>query len=105
MEENLGNAIRTLRQKVGMTQEEFAHEIAVTVGTVNRWENAHGTPSTLARKAIQDFACRYGVTEDQSHRPTDYATRWAGRRRGSQIAPATADPRDRSAARMARTGS
>jgi len=41
MEENSGNLIRTLRQKLGMTQEEFAHEIAVTVSTVNRWENAH----------------------------------------------------------------
>ena len=31
MEDNAGNLIRSLRQKLGMTQEEFAHEIAVTV--------------------------------------------------------------------------
>src|SRR5262245_11551018 len=47
MEENAGNLIRGLRQKLGMTQEEFAHEIAVTVSTVNRWENAHAEPSKL----------------------------------------------------------
>jgi DNA-binding XRE family transcriptional regulator len=31
MAENTRNLIRTLRQQLGMTQEEFAHEIAVTV--------------------------------------------------------------------------
>jgi putative transcriptional regulator len=63
MEENPGNLIRSLRQKLGMTQEEFAHEIAVTVSTVNRWENAHAEPSKLAWKAIQDLAKRHGLSE------------------------------------------
>ena len=64
MDENAGNLIRTLRQKLGMTQEEFAHEIAVTVSTVNRWENAHAEPSKLAWKAIQDLARKRGMTDD-----------------------------------------
>jgi DNA-binding transcriptional regulator YiaG len=64
MDDNAGNLIRTLRQKLGMTQEEFAHEIAVTVSTVNRWENAHAEPSKLAWKAIHDLARKRGVTED-----------------------------------------
>ncbi len=63
MEENAGNLIRSLRQKLGMTQEEFAHEIAVTVSTVNRWENAHAEPSKLAWKAINDLARKRGVAE------------------------------------------
>src|SRR5438132_3650742 len=37
----------TLRQQRGMSQEEFAHEIAVTVSTVYRWENAHAEPGKL----------------------------------------------------------
>ena len=41
MADSTRSLIRTLRQQLGMTQEEFAHEIAVTVSTVNRWENAH----------------------------------------------------------------
>jgi DNA-binding transcriptional regulator YiaG len=65
MEDNAGNLIRTLRQRFGMTQEEFAHEIAVTVSTVNRWENAHAEPSKLAWKAIQELARKRGVTEVQ----------------------------------------
>src|SRR5436309_207603 len=64
MDENPGNLIRTLRQKLSMTQEEFAHEIAVTVSTVNRWENAHAEPSKLAWKAIHDLARKRGLTED-----------------------------------------
>jgi putative transcriptional regulator len=64
MDENASNLIRTLRQKLGMTQEEFAHEIAVTVSTVNRWENAHAEPSKLAWKAIHDLARKRGVNED-----------------------------------------
>jgi len=44
-----------------MTQEEFAHEIAVTVSTVNRWENAHAEPSKLAWKAIKDLARQRGL--------------------------------------------
>ena len=59
-----GNAIRTLRLQLGMTQEEFAHEIAVTVSTVNRWENAHAEPSKLAWKAIHDLARKRGVNQD-----------------------------------------
>jgi putative transcriptional regulator len=64
MDENAGNLIRTLRQKLGMTQEEFAHEIAVTVSTVNRWENAHAEPSKLAWKAIYDLAQKRGLADD-----------------------------------------
>ncbi len=64
MDENAGSLIRTLRQKLAMTQEEFAHEIAVTVSTVNRWENAHAEPSKLAWKAIQDLARKRGLNDD-----------------------------------------
>jgi DNA-binding transcriptional regulator YiaG len=64
MDENARNSVRLLRQKLGMTQEEFAHEIAVTVSTVNRWENAHAEPSKLAWKAIHELARRRGVHDD-----------------------------------------
>ncbi|HJQ97132.1 MAG TPA: helix-turn-helix transcriptional regulator [Candidatus Polarisedimenticolaceae bacterium] len=73
MDDNAGNLIRTLRQKLGMTQEEFAHEIAVTVSTVNRWENAHAEPSKLAWKAIQDLARKRGLTDDLAARSSELA--------------------------------
>ena len=64
MPESTRSLIRTLRQQLQMTQEEFAHEIAVTVSTVNRWENAHAEPSKLAWKAIQDLAKKRGLPDD-----------------------------------------
>jgi DNA-binding transcriptional regulator YiaG len=55
-------AIRELRSHLGMTQEEFAHAIAVTVSTVNRWENGHAAPSKLAWRAIQQLARKRGTS-------------------------------------------
>jgi DNA-binding transcriptional regulator YiaG len=55
-------SIRDLRVRLGMTQEEFAHAIAVTVSTVNRWENGHANPSKLAWRAIQALARKRGTT-------------------------------------------
>lgn len=53
-----GALIAQLRQRLSMTQEEFAHAIGVTVSTVNRWENGHIEPSRLARKAMQVLAAK-----------------------------------------------
>jgi DNA-binding transcriptional regulator YiaG len=54
-------SIREFRTRIGLTQEEFAHAIAVTVSTVNRWENGHAKPSKLAWRAMQALARRHGV--------------------------------------------
>ena len=64
MPETTRSLIRTLRQQLGMTQEEFAHQIAVTVSAVNRWENSHAEPSKLAWKAIRDLATQRGLPTD-----------------------------------------
>jgi DNA-binding transcriptional regulator YiaG len=56
-----GTDIRHIRQQLRMTQEEFAHAIAVTASTVNRWENAHAVPSRLARRAIEELMSRRGL--------------------------------------------
>jgi DNA-binding transcriptional regulator YiaG len=57
-DENVHRNIRELRIRLGMTQEEFAHAVAVTFSTVNRWENGHAKPSKLARRAIEALARR-----------------------------------------------
>ncbi|HEY2387217.1 MAG TPA: helix-turn-helix transcriptional regulator [Candidatus Binatia bacterium] len=57
-DENVNKSIRELRLRLGMTQEEFAHAVAVTFSTVNRWENGHAKPSKLARRAIEALARR-----------------------------------------------
>jgi len=57
-DDNVNRSIRELRLRLGMTQEEFAHAVAVTFSTVNRWENGHAKPSKLARRAIEALARR-----------------------------------------------
>ncbi len=49
----MGNLIRTIRQRLELTQEQFAHQLGVTYLTVNRWENQHTKPSPMAIKLIE----------------------------------------------------
>jgi DNA-binding transcriptional regulator YiaG len=51
-----GQAIRMLRTGMGLTQEEFAHRLGVTLSTVNRWENNKSAPSRLALKQLNKLS-------------------------------------------------
>lgn len=68
MAENMADFIRDLRRRLGMTQEEFAHALGITVGTVNRWENGRFRPSKLARATLAEFARRHGLPLNDSGR-------------------------------------
>jgi putative transcriptional regulator len=48
--------IKDLRYRLGMTQEQFAVQLGVTVSAVNRWENGKVQPSPLALKAMEYLA-------------------------------------------------
>jgi DNA-binding transcriptional regulator YiaG len=52
MEELTPKRIRRIREKLGLTQEQFAQTIGVSFATVNRWERGHTKPSSLARKCL-----------------------------------------------------
>lgn len=69
MQEQMGDMVRRLRSKLGLTQEELAHELGITVGTVNRWENGRFRPSKLARSTILEFAKKHGISLDQETLP------------------------------------
>lgn len=64
MLDQMGEFVRALRRELKMTQEEFAHELGITVGTVNRWENGRFRPSKLARATLVDFAARHGLSAE-----------------------------------------
>ena len=51
-----GRKIKKIRQSLGLTQEEFAHRLGVTLCTVNRWENNKSVPSRLALLQLERFA-------------------------------------------------
>ena len=56
------DTIRIIRTKLGMTQEEFAHELGITVGTVSRWENGRFRPSKLALSSLSSLLSRNGLS-------------------------------------------
>lgn len=48
----LGEAIRQLRQKRGMTQEDLAHVSDITTGTLSLIERGHANPTWGTAKGI-----------------------------------------------------
>jgi len=65
-------AIRDMRSRLSMTQEEYAHALGITVSTVNRWENGHSHPSKLAQVTLSRLAGSHGVYVDPGPRQFPY---------------------------------
>ena len=51
----LNELIRIMRKKALLSQEDFAKVLNVSVGTINRWENAKTKPNITAMKKIKTF--------------------------------------------------
>jgi len=51
----LGNIIKKIRNQLGITQEQLAHELDISFSTINRWENRHTSPSRLAKRRLLEF--------------------------------------------------
>ena len=64
LNDNAGSLVRTLRLRLGMSQEKLAAEIGVSFSTVSRWENAHHEPSRLSWRAVWELARRHGLGEN-----------------------------------------
>jgi len=48
--------IRALRQRLGMSQEEFADAVGVTSGvSVSRWERGQNGPDRRCRKVLDEL--------------------------------------------------
>jgi putative transcriptional regulator len=69
MMEQMSELVRALRRELKLTQEELAHELGITVGTVNRWENRRFRPSKLARAMLIDFAQKRGLSVESMLKP------------------------------------
>jgi transcriptional regulator with XRE-family HTH domain len=44
MDKNIGERIKEIRQKSGLTQGQFAARLKISLPTANRWERGHRTP-------------------------------------------------------------
>lgn len=58
---NFPEEIRKIRQRLFMTQEDFAKEIGVAFSTVNRWEGGKSKPNLSAMKSIKEFCLKHDV--------------------------------------------
>lgn len=47
--------VKSIRNILEISQEDFARELHVSFATVNRWENGKSKPSKMAQKLIFDF--------------------------------------------------
>jgi len=52
---DIGAAIKEIRIKSLMSQNDFAHELGVSFSTVNRWEKGRAMPNYKALKKIREF--------------------------------------------------
>ena len=57
----LSNAIKDIRQRAFVSQEEFAKELSVSVSTINRWETGKLRPNLSAMKRIKKFCDKNGL--------------------------------------------
>ena len=64
----LGEAIRQLRAKRGITQEDLAHEAAITIGTLSLIERGHANPTW---STISGIASALGVSMAELGRLVD----------------------------------
>mgnify|MGYP006300374341 FL=1 len=47
--------VKTLRKRMGLTQEQFAKEVGVTFTTVNQWENGHRKPLPFLMNRLMEM--------------------------------------------------
>ena len=59
-DKDLGRLVRSLRERLQLSQERLAGRLGVTFTSVNRWENGHAKPSPLAMKQIEELVIGLG---------------------------------------------
>ena len=57
--------LKTMRKKALLSQEKFAKALAVSVGTINRWENGKTKPNITAMKKIKTFCEENNIPFDE----------------------------------------
>lgn len=56
--------IKLLREKMLLTQQEFASKLDVSFASVNRWENGEHEPTMKVKRQLMKLMKKYGIVED-----------------------------------------
>lgn len=59
-----GEKTKQVREKLFMSQEDFAKELGVAFVTVSRWENGHCEPNYKAQKKFHELCEKNGIIID-----------------------------------------
>lgn len=57
-DEDVAGLVKSLRQRMGMTQEQFAQEVGVSFSTVNQWENGRRRPQPFLMNRLLEMRGR-----------------------------------------------
>lgn len=61
---NWSQSVKKLREKMLLTQTEFAKKLGVSFASVNRWENAEHEPTMKVKRELMKLMKKYKVVED-----------------------------------------
>ena len=56
--------IKKLRNKMFLTQSEFAKELGVSIASVARWETGENEPTMKVKKKLNDLFIKYKMVEE-----------------------------------------
>ena len=57
--------IKALRNKMFLTQTEFAKELGVSIASVARWESGENEPTMKVKKKLNDLFIKYKMVEER----------------------------------------
>ncbi len=61
MVDNYADAIKELRNKMLLSQEELAKVLGVSFASINRWENGKHEPTIKIKRKLRALFNEYGV--------------------------------------------
>lgn len=61
----VSDTIKKTRQRIFLSQEEFAKELNVSVSTINRWETGKAKPNLTAMKKLKCFCKKNNLKFDE----------------------------------------
>jgi DNA-binding transcriptional regulator YiaG len=69
--------VRAVRERLGLSQDEFAVQFGLDVATVRNWEQGRSEPDRAARTALWTIATNPQAVRDALARREDAAAQWA----------------------------
>ena len=62
---NYQKSIKKLREKMILSQTEFAKELGVSFASVNRWENGQFEPTIKVKRKLAPYFKKYKIGVDE----------------------------------------